>query len=140
MENVPMPARFLSVLGLLLLAAALGCAGGPCDLTGTVRYRGRPLPSGTITFLAADGGKAYSAIGSAGRYSVRGVARGTARVAVESHPRVPEGFRKAGGGGPPPGPEEKAVEIPPRYAKPESSGLTVEVEKRRQTHDIDLAP
>src|SRR5262249_24798131 len=85
-----------------------------------------------ITF-SPDGNLRGSAIGSDGRYSVRGVARGKARVKVESHPRVPEGLGGAG-------PGEKAVEIPSRYKDEVSSGLTVEVSGAKQTHDIDLSP
>src|SRR5262245_18157656 len=88
---------------------ALGCKGSVSELSGTVRVKGEPLPSGTLTFTGADGKKAYSALGSDGRYSVRGLAEGQAKVSVVSHPRVPAGF---GGGG------EKHVEIPARYARP----------------------
>jgi hypothetical protein len=122
----------------LCLVAVLGCGStSQREVTGTVRFQGKALRGGTVTFIDAEGKKAYSAIGPDGRYSVRGVAAGTARIAVQSHGRVPAGLLAPGR------PEVKdstVVEIPHRYSDPENSGLEVRVGKAKVAHDIDLEP
>src|SRR5262245_59320641 len=113
--------RFLFIaVCLTVLLPLAGCGPGrPREITGLVRFRDRPLPSGTVVFVGADGKKAHSVIGTDGRYRVTGLARGTARVAVKTHPRVPPGLL------PRDAPKEPLVVIPERYEKPESSGLSV---------------
>jgi hypothetical protein len=59
-------------------------------------------------------------------------------------PKAPEGVLGGGDGykmGPPPTLDlTKAVRIPDKYAKPETSGLTYTVTRGDQTHDIPLTP
>jgi hypothetical protein len=126
---------------LLLLAAGCGSSGGLTEVTGTVRFQGRPLPSGSVTFVGADGARSHSAINETGEYRVQGVARGKARISVVSEPRVPAGLMKPGPGGPAaPARVEKPIAIPKHFNKAESSGLSVEIDSRKQQHDIDLEP
>lgn len=124
----------VACLALALACCGCGPSGRPGQLTGKVRFAGKELPSGTVCFQGADGKKQYAPIAEDGTYKVAGVAPGAARVGVESHPRVPPGF-----GGPRPG-EPGTVQLPPRYAKPDTSGLTCQVEGGPQTFDIDLPP
>jgi hypothetical protein len=122
---------------LLVGAAGCGASNGPTDVTGTVRFQGQPMTSGEVTFVAADGARKVVRIGPQGQYSVKQLARGKARIAVESLSKVPPGLMKPG-----PGAvrekEEKPVEIPKRYNSPDESGLSVEVKGGRMTHPIDL--
>jgi hypothetical protein len=123
-----------ATVSLLLALVCCGCrpADRPGHLTGKVRFRGKELPSGTVCFLGANGKKKYAPIAEDGTYKVAGVPQGTARVGVESHPRLPPGF-----GGPRPG-EPGTIVLPPHYTKPETSGLTYEVKGGQETFDIDL--
>jgi hypothetical protein len=129
--------RACGLLGLLLLAGA-GCGSNrSAEVAGTVRFKDRPLASGSVTFVDAEGKRAHSPIAPDGRYTVRGLATGPAQVCVSSHPPVPAGLLR---------PEEQrghaatAVAIPARYARPETSGLEVQVRRGRQERDLDLTP
>jgi hypothetical protein len=121
----------LAGCGVLALARTGRAPGAtPWQLTGKVRYRGEVLPSGTVTFLGADGKRRHGLIAENGTYKVTGVAPGAAGVGVVSHPRTPAGM----------GGEKAKVHLPPHYARPETSGLTCQVEGGPQTFDIDLPP
>lgn len=126
-------------LGAVVLVAA-GCGGGPgqAEVSGTVRFEGRPLASGTVTFVGADGAKSHSGIGPNGEYRVQGVARGMAQIGVVSHPRVPAGLMKPGPGQPA-AKSEPGPAVPARYGDPAASGLSCDVSAAAQTHDIELA-
>jgi hypothetical protein len=124
---------------LLCLAAGCGSAGDMAEVTGTVRLQGQPLKSGEVTFVGADGTKSFSVISEKGEYHVQGVKRGKARIGVVSRARVPAGLMKPGPSAPAaPSKEDAPVVIPEDYARPESSGLTLEIDSRKQRHDIDL--
>ena len=54
------------VLGMLLLVVAAGCGrGGPAryDISGTVQFRGNPVPAGTITFIPAGASAGHQPLG-----------------------------------------------------------------------------
>jgi hypothetical protein len=115
--------------GLLLLA---GCLSKPDEVTGVVSYQDRPLPSGTITIVSADGKEYFSAIGTNGRYSVLGVPAGPVKIAVKSHASIPPGLN--------PGEKQQAVQIPARYANAEDSGLRATVRGGKFEHNVKLEP
>jgi hypothetical protein len=116
----------------LLALAWCGCgpSARPGQLTGKVRFRGSVMPSGTVTFLGADGKSLSAVIAQDGTYVVSGVAPGVAKISVEYHTRAPRGL----GGGP------GTIDLPRHYANPETSGLTCEVSGGPQTFDIELKP
>jgi hypothetical protein len=117
--------------GFLIVILVAGCGGKhQGDVSGTVRFKDTPLTSGSVKFVGSDGKPAFSAIGPDGGFSVHGLATGTARISVISHPRVPGGM----------GGSTKATTIPERYKEPDTSELTFEVVRGQQIHDIDLAP
>jgi hypothetical protein len=66
---------------LLLCALGTGCGSGQGEVSGTVRYRGKPLPFGTIQFLGQDGIPYAGRIQPDGTFSVR-VPTGEAKVIV----------------------------------------------------------
>jgi hypothetical protein len=126
-----------------LLVLLLGCRRSATgDLSGEVRVNGQLLTGGgSVVFLAADGEMKGAVIGSDGRYQVRGLAPGVARVGVASHPPVPPGLFHPGGpekrrAQPP----EKVVVLPERLGKPETSGIEVTVVGGSQPFNIDLTP
>ncbi len=137
--------------GLLLLAVTIaGCGPRPASVSGTVTFKGRPLPSGTVMFHGSDGNVRHGSILENGKYTITEAPLGAVRITVQSHPVLPT--RITGRFSTPPAappeltpkaPDEgktREVPIPPRYKDPEKSGLTYTVNAGSQTHDIDLRP
>ena len=133
--------RVCSGLGaVVLMVLAAGCSRGTGNVSGTVKFKGKPLPAGTITFYDEANGAASSAIDSDGSYSVTKVVTGTARITVA----VPMPIRFVS-----PMSDDKAdlpavvkqtPSIPLRYYDPAKSGLTCEVVRGDQQQDFDLQP
>jgi hypothetical protein len=133
-------------LGCLLAA---GCGSKTATVAGQVAYRGKPVTGGSVVFYCPDKQIVRGLIGTDGRYSIPNVPTGAAVVTVQAHAKVPEGFQlkqrlpKSNGGPVPltaePGDTLKMA-LPARYALPEESGLTVTVDSRNVTYDIDLKP
>jgi Carboxypeptidase regulatory-like domain/Bacterial-like globin len=96
---------------------------GEESVEGKVTYKGKPLPSGTITLVGEKGTAVTGAIAEDGSYKLAGLQPGTYKVAVAT-PKVGE--------------KEPPVKIPEKYSDPEKSGLTYEVKKGKQTFDISL--
>jgi hypothetical protein len=72
-------------LASAILAVSLSrCGNGTATLSGKVTYRGRPVTSGSIVVLNADGTAKSGVIQPDGTYSVAGVGRGHVRLAVIS--------------------------------------------------------
>ncbi len=151
-------ARQLPVWFLLLgLLATAGC-GKPGQLTGKVSFKGKLLPSGRVVFFNASNRQVASAtISAEGTYSAT-VPSGTLKIAVITPPpetlksmpkakqkQVLEQVQKMKKGAFNPlegeGAEsipQKVISVPPKYADPEGSGLTIEVLGGPQSFDIDL--
>jgi hypothetical protein len=118
---------------LAVMAAALllaGCA-GKGQVSGKVKYKGEPLPTGTITFYDRANKTVSSAIGPDGSYSVEPVAAGPVKVSVV----MPMPIYMIGDK-PPPGP--KPPTLPAKYTDRDKSGLDLEVKSGAQTHDFNL--
>src|SRR5260370_35917054 len=90
MSNTMRAARFVTkvwwcgCLGLALLLLALGC-GGPATSTvsGTIKYKGKPLSGGVVTFMTMDGKASFPGpIDHEGHYKVEKVLRGQVRIGV----------------------------------------------------------
>jgi len=123
--------------GVLLV----GCGGGKESgekVTGKVLLGKKPLPSGTVSFIAdGKGGGVAAAQIASGRYSLE-VPKGPYRITVTTPAKA---------GSPPPGTPDsqntkkvRTIEIPARYGDYTNSGLSVVVKKGPQTHDITLKP
>jgi len=70
---------------LAMVAVGLsGCGSSTATLSGKVTYRGRPVTSGSVVVLHADGTAKSVVIRPDGSYSVAGVERGHVRVGVIS--------------------------------------------------------
>jgi hypothetical protein len=135
-------------VGLLLpaaLAVALSGCGGPATVNGKVIYQGRPVLSGSVIVLNADGTAEEGVIQPDGTYSVEGVNRGRVRIGVLSpdpaHARsiLKPGVNQANH----PRPDPKAARagwfpLPRNLGDPEKSGLTCEVSASRVKHDIEM--
>lgn len=117
-----------------LTVALAGCGGSSkATVSGTVTYKGEPLPAGMIAFIGKDNQVASGAIEPNGHYSVRNVPIGPVKISVTPPPaplqdsKPPEGM-----------PTTKSVSIPDHYKDPEKSGLTYTVKSGSQDHPINL--
>lgn len=138
--------RFAAV-ALLIALAASGCAARKADIKGTVRYRNQPVTNGSVSFYCANGEIRSSLLSTDGTYHLTQVAPGSARVAVVSHPPVPPALhtdRVPDSLAPRPRqqtvPHKSISVVPPRYSRPDSSGLDFMVNPGEQVLEIDLAP
>jgi len=140
-------------LGLFALLCT-GCGTSTGKMSGTVSYKNKPLAGGIVIFVTAQG-SANGTIDTAGGYTVDNVPVGTAKISV---------FTGGGGGGGPimKGPKDRMttpkdlppeaqkalqgskqgstlVAIPPKYADPNTSDLSVEVKSgQNPPFNIDL--
>jgi hypothetical protein len=136
-------------LGLLVLLG--GCGGRPrsvehADVSGQVRFQGKPLPGGKATFVAVNGGFASSGkIDENGHYQIKAPV-GEVQIGVTNRMlQANRGSIK----GPPLLTKTEAkerqplkgryVKIPSQYEDPSTSGLTYTVKPGPQTHDIELS-
>jgi len=141
----PYRGRRLLALATLIVLSAWGCGPSVGSISGTVKYHGAPLPSGTISFLSQAGEKQVVASDIVdGKYTIKAIQPGPAQVIVATIPPSKGGTPPGGGKGieaPNPGPAPgKYVPIPAKYSNPEQSGLTYEIKSGSQTKDFDLTP
>ncbi len=152
----------LGLRALVLLAAlgVTGCGGTDGTISGQVTYQGRPLPNGAIEFrfVSPSGDQVdFRTTGIVdGAYRLEHAPLGKALIAVKtgkseikSNPmphRMPT-FKIKGTRSPaasPPRPTESHpinpdfVAIPAKYAKPETSGLEINVSAGSNTKNIEL--
>ena len=128
MTTASFPTRRL-LCGLLPgLALTLSGCGNAGDVSGAVRFNGKPLSAGRVTFTSPNrpGASAHAWIAEDGSYKVADCPSGPVKITVQT-----VGYR----GGRPAG-----AAIPARYVDPATSGLDYIVKPGRQQHDIDLTP
>jgi len=150
----------------LSLGLLAGCGGArnpnaPAKISGLVKYQGKPVPGGNIVFHTKDNQGMYRcSLGADGTYQIADVPTGNLVVTVETEslnpskkkgPAYPGGGAAKGskldaeymagmkkGGAPVNATPAVYQRIPEKYAKAETSPLTVSVEAGSQTHDITL--
>jgi hypothetical protein len=128
---------------LLLCVLATGCGSGYGEVSGTVRYNGKPLPFGTIQFLGADGIPCSGPIQPDGTFSVQ-VPAGEAKVIIscldESRMKrvAARSAASSGRAAPLRWTRGGLSLIPRRYADWNTSGLTVLVESGKTVRDFAL--
>jgi hypothetical protein len=139
------------ILGISLAAA--GCDGSStATITGKVYYNDAPLKGGNVSFMTKDQKVIrLSEISEDGSYTIEKMPTGEALITVETSGLKPPA-QKMPANKPPPGVEPPAgykpldfeerakryVPIPDRYSDPKQSGLTYQVQKGKQQHDIKL--
>jgi len=132
------------IVGVSLLLTASSCQPpAPSSIvTGKVFYHGEPLSRGQVYFNINDGGSVgTSPIGADGSYQIANLGAGEARIAVVVPPPAtapPGNPMQQGADSSPASRKKQAEEIPRKYAKPETSGLSFNVSTGTQTHDIEL--
>jgi hypothetical protein len=121
-------------------ALAAGCGARRFDVAGKVSYNGGALgrPEGHVVFVGPNGEQAEAAINLDGTYRVAGAAAGINRVAVYYlNPKA----KKEKGSKLKPGEHRPVSEplflTPEKYASPDTSGLSVVVDKET-AYDIPL--
>lgn len=141
------------ISGAMLLAG--GCA-SKATITGTVTYKGKPIPSGSITFTPESGAPLVNAPIRDGKYTAESVPTGDAKVSITSlymnrssspmmdpnkrdklappkdaPPEAQKAYQRT--------PEFKpGLKIPEKYTDPEQSGLSYTVQRGSQTKDFNL--
>jgi hypothetical protein len=147
---------------VLPLLGPSGCTAGKPGLgtvTGRVTYRGQPVTGGSITFVAAPAaageGRYTFGVDAHGSYFASQLPVGVFHIAIETESAKNRGnpadmLKKMR---PPPGVQVPAVltpspeaaanmprymKLPARYAKAETSGLSLTVAEGRQRMDFDL--
>jgi len=144
--------HFCRVLPAVALLALTGCGGGS-TLSGKVTYQGRPVVSGSVIVLNADGTAHSGVIHHDGSYAVEGVGRGPVRIGVLSPdparaksilkkeepppPADKPGAAKAGHPKTRPG-TGGWVPLPHALGDPEKSGVTCDVNASHVEFDITL--
>jgi len=128
-------------IGSVLILAGLtaGCTRGTGNVSGTVKFKGQPLPAGTITFYDQDNKTASSAIID-GAYEVTKVGVGPVKVAIAVPMYIPFAGPALPGAKAPTAAVPKSPSIPPKYLDREESGLGFEVIRGDQKKDFDLLP
>ena len=154
----------LVCLALALTLALSGCGKSTATVSGTVKFQGELLPSGTVLIYGADGQPVKGTISEDGKYMVADAPVGAVKIAVQvQDPSSMPGGGAAGAGGPAeggqdmskgvpgadehakkgmdramPGNERRVLPIPARYSSPETSGLSTTLKKGKQNFPIEL--
>ena len=157
---------WLACLALAFSVALSGCGKNTATVTGTVKYQGEPLPSGTILFYGSDGQPVVGGIED-GKYKVDDAPVGKVRIAIQVQDIAasPIGGGRGGPGGPggaggaapgadamangPPGQDEhmkkpmpgsgrKVVQIPKEYQSPDTSNKEATLKKGKNTVNVAL--
>ena len=127
--------KFGTPTSLVLLATlfATGCGSKIAAVKGKIAYRTKPVQSGQITFINAQGSSASGTINSDGSYLVTNVPRGPVMVTVKCV--EPEWQTKTDS-------DEKSIvsksHVPVKYNTPETSDLKFDISSNSQTIDIEL--
>jgi hypothetical protein len=143
---------YATVCLLVLFGMAIsGCGGakrrGPTGtVTGVVTYKGKPVPSGRVTFYGPDNEPASATLDEDGSYQAEYVPVGQATITVETPPppavlekvakQSPHG-KRFGVGNPIEVPKD-VVSVPTKYNSAARSGLSYTVTEGKQNHDIEL--
>ena len=143
-----MPARsFSGRAGRLLMVAALGlcgCGGGTGRISGTVTRDGQPVKSGVITFVSRDGKGTMAPIKKDGTFVAANVPTGETLAILVNAMEEPDftGPRTVSEAAKPTtkasAPPRVPTVIPEKFAKPETSGLTLTVRSGDNRYDIDV--
>jgi hypothetical protein len=136
------------ILVLVLVSfGPVGCGSKRNSVSGTVTYKGRPLPSGLVVFVCKEGTASKPArIAEDGTYSADDVAPGSVTVCVDvslpttdgDSTEAPETQSKDQANKASPAPTTPYVSIPERYKDPSQSGLTFEVKPGKNVFNIPL--
>jgi hypothetical protein len=147
--------RRMGGTALVLIAACLlsGCGKKFGSVSGSVKYKGKALTGGQVAFIpAAPGGEtATGLIDSSGSYTIEKVVAGPCKITVFTSAAGSGGkaagkMMDAGKMGKADGGKSKvgvagdvpSVQVPSKFAEPDTSGLSFEVKQGTNSHDINI--
>jgi hypothetical protein len=133
-------AFLVGLVGTLALMAS-GCAPQKYSVSGKVLYNGAVLnkPDGIVIFMGPQGEQLSTPINQDGTYQVLGVSSGVNKIAVYYlNPKTADSRKKRTKGPPKDGEVVDNFLTPEKYSLPESSGLTLDVNKE-MTYNIELS-
>lgn len=141
---------------MAIVAATTGCGGGPArpktyPTSGTITYKGKPLADATVSFVPSSGPPSDGRTDASGKYTIMtsgnpGAPVGKNRVTVSkvsgpaTMPSAPSPddmkamYEKKKKG------ETDKPEVPAKYGRPDTSGLTAEVtaDAAKNVFDFEL--
>jgi hypothetical protein len=134
---------------LLMPLGLVGCSSSG-TVSGKVSYKGTMLKGGTVTFVHPEGkASATTQIGEDGSYTIPKIPPGDVKICVDTSMLNPAG-RTAPKYSPPPGQNspyapsdasdggKRYVAIPPDYADPDKTTLTLTIKGGKQEHNIEM--
>jgi hypothetical protein len=119
-----------------MVSGLSGCSGSSgTEVTGTVRFEGKPLPGGKVTFFHPyyPGRNVTAYIQSDGSYRIREVPSGQVKVTVVALPT-----RKKGKDATKVKKPQSTLPIPLKYTDPQTTDIICPVSGSTQTFDIEL--
>jgi hypothetical protein len=119
--------RAATLVAVLMLALP-ACGPGEGDVSGIVTYQKKPVCGCTITFFDEHRGAGSAPLKEGGSYTVPNVKTGTAKIVI----LMPLEMSVPGM------PVAKFTPVPVKYVDAETSGLTYQVKRGPQTHNIEL--
>ncbi len=142
---------WLGALALVGALAVVGCGGGGGrgTVSGKVTYKGTALKGGRVIYSSATGANTAADIGEDGTYTAQLVPTGPAKISVQTSylqmarargyappkdQKAPEGYQMGGD----PNMAKRFVKIPDQYENADTSGLTYDVKRGDQKHDLEL--
>ena len=131
----------LSLSLVVLLLAAVGCGSRRATVYGKVTVHGKPVTEGTVSFVGANNEIASATLDGEGNYASPKVPRGTVKVGVQTLNQVQINRASANrpkGAPPLPSSLTNLIPVPAKYADPQTSGLSCDVQQARQEFNIDL--
>lgn len=150
MQPLPSTRAMRFVAACLLALAILGCGESFGTVSGEVKVKGKPLPSGIISFAGQSGRKrVISGPIKDGKYSVSGVPATKTLISIQNtivvsvtppKDKDPKAKDKDKGKGKGKGKDKDKDDdkVPTKYSDPKSSGLELDVTVGEQTHDISI--
>jgi|ERR1022692_4501295 hypothetical protein len=138
-SKFPAPIRLVLIFVSMMFLVA-GCGPGQGNLRGKVTYKGKTLAMGSVVVAGSDGAVKSGEINSEGDYEVKGIATGSIKITVSSPDPGAAEFhpRKMDAKPPPPKDRTGWIAIPENYNDFNKSGLTFELRRGPNSHDIDL--
>jgi hypothetical protein len=126
-------------LAVLVLAAA-GCGPSQATISGKVTRHGKPVTAGTVLFVDAKNHIATGKLDEEGHYVVPRIPMGSFKVTVQTlRPEQLQAMaEQSKDAARLPRRLKNLVPVPEKYADPETSGLTCQVNQPQQEHNIDL--
>jgi hypothetical protein len=135
------------VMPLCLLVLIGGCrktrtSAEHADVTGQVIFKGKPLPGGRVTFVAADGFASVGDIDEKGNYTINAPV-GAVKISVDNSMLREKRAAAAKGAGRPDAGDATVlkgtfVPLPDKFSSPDKSGLTYTVVSGPQKYNIEL--